>query len=480
MTDSPKKQGSVSGKVVKLLSGSVGAQVILMLAAPILTRLYSPADFGAVAVFNGVLAIILVIASFRLELAIPIPKEEREAELLCVLAFLLVIAFSALSLGFTVFFPESIASALGVDALAGHLWILGPAVFFVGVFQIYSYFCIREHSYGVIARITLLNSITSVAIQIICAPLGVIALIVGQVAGRGVGGFVFLGRLRSILRSGVSLEQLLGVLRAYRNYPLYSVPSAFFKQLSIHAIALIMALYFGAVVAGLYALAYRVLITPLMTLGKAVGNVFLGTAPAAKREGKLSSLVAKAVWALLVISVPSAVAFYAYMPFLFSLVFGSNWVGAGYISQYLTPWLCLFFVASPLSSILQIEERQRAYFFVQIATFMCQMLALLPGVLNNDYVSGIVGFGVVSAASSFLLIAWILRVSKTSFVILVKAFAFSGIVGLMLLMPALILKYSGSIGFSDPVSLSITSLCVAVYLLSAFRFKYYVKRFGIS
>ena len=55
-----------------LVGGTAGVQVLTVLAAPLLTRLYSSEDFGLLSVYTSLLALIGVIFSLRYELAIPL------------------------------------------------------------------------------------------------------------------------------------------------------------------------------------------------------------------------------------------------------------------------------------------------------------------------------------------------------------------------------------------------------------------------
>ena len=80
-----------------LVSGTTGAQILLILSVPFLTRLYTPEDFGILAVYASLLSFIVVIASLRYELAIPLPKNEVEAANVAFLSLLLVIVITILT-----------------------------------------------------------------------------------------------------------------------------------------------------------------------------------------------------------------------------------------------------------------------------------------------------------------------------------------------------------------------------------------------
>ncbi|HEX7001835.1 MAG TPA: hypothetical protein VF164_09075, partial [Trueperaceae bacterium] len=61
-----------------LAVGTAAGHVVSILAAPLLTRVYSPADFGLLAVFTAVTAIAGVAVSLRLGLAVAVPAEHEE------------------------------------------------------------------------------------------------------------------------------------------------------------------------------------------------------------------------------------------------------------------------------------------------------------------------------------------------------------------------------------------------------------------
>ncbi len=67
-------------KRVSLLIGATAvAQLILILSMPLLTRLYTPEDFGLLAIYSSILAVISVVASLCYESAIPLPKNDETA-----------------------------------------------------------------------------------------------------------------------------------------------------------------------------------------------------------------------------------------------------------------------------------------------------------------------------------------------------------------------------------------------------------------
>ena len=122
-----------------LVGGTAGAQVLLVLAAPLLTRLYSPEDFGLLAVYASLLALIGVISSLRYELAIPLPEDDGEAANVAVLCLILVVISTILTGVLVLLMGSVIAAALGVPTLAGYLWLLPVGVLLTGFYSLFNY-----------------------------------------------------------------------------------------------------------------------------------------------------------------------------------------------------------------------------------------------------------------------------------------------------------------------------------------------------
>src|SRR5690349_9010550 len=83
-------QGSVRSQAAILMAGTGVAQLLALLAAPVLTGLLSPERLGGFAVFSAVAVAIGVIATGRYEYAIVLPEKDNDAANVFALVVLLV------------------------------------------------------------------------------------------------------------------------------------------------------------------------------------------------------------------------------------------------------------------------------------------------------------------------------------------------------------------------------------------------------
>jgi O-antigen/teichoic acid export membrane protein len=66
-------RGRFARNVAVVTAASALGQGLLIVSAPLLTRLYTPADFGVLAVYGSIVSLVAVVAALRYELAIALP-----------------------------------------------------------------------------------------------------------------------------------------------------------------------------------------------------------------------------------------------------------------------------------------------------------------------------------------------------------------------------------------------------------------------
>src|SRR5690606_9512079 len=108
--------------VATLISGSAVAQAIPVAISPILTRIYTPEEFGIFATYLGIAAIASVLVTGRYELAIMLPERDEDAIQVAALSLLLTFVVSLFLLVVAIVFSEQIAHMLGSPAIRPWLY----------------------------------------------------------------------------------------------------------------------------------------------------------------------------------------------------------------------------------------------------------------------------------------------------------------------------------------------------------------------
>ena len=153
-------------KVLQVAGGTAVAQGLLVLASPLLTRLYTPADFGVLVVYVSLMAVLVIVASLRYEYALPIPADDGEAVDLLAVCMLLVAATTCLASLLLYALQDRILAWMGAPALAPYLWLVPVSILGCGFYQVFTCWAIRKGGYKRIARTKVTQSLTQLTLQV--------------------------------------------------------------------------------------------------------------------------------------------------------------------------------------------------------------------------------------------------------------------------------------------------------------------------
>ena len=121
---SPFRAGRFGRGVLVLSGGTALSQALLVLASPILTRVYAPADFGVYGAALSLITFLTVASSLRYERAIPLPDDEFVAASLVAACLILVVATTVLGGGILIAIGPQIAAFLRAPSLVPILWVV--------------------------------------------------------------------------------------------------------------------------------------------------------------------------------------------------------------------------------------------------------------------------------------------------------------------------------------------------------------------
>jgi len=358
-------KGQFARSVIVLAGGTAFGQAITVLVSPILTRLYKPEDFGVLAVYSSVLGILSVVASWRYELAIPLPEKDEDGVALVVLSLGIVVLMSIfVGLG-SWLIGSKFVQWLKVQALRPYLWLLPIGMLLGGSYQVFNYWAVRKQAYNVIAKTKLRQGLGSAITQVTLGFLksGPFGLIGGSIVGQSAGILTLSDLLFKKHKESLQFikpENIKKMALRYQRFPKFSAFGSLVNTAGLQLPSILLAFYYGPQVAGWFALAQRVLGVPMNLLGQAISQVYLGTGSRLVHEDvkSLRSLFIRSAIRLFLIGSPIMFTLAIGGPWLFIKIFGANWENAGKILQILTPAILLQFVAAPLSQTVNLLEHQ--------------------------------------------------------------------------------------------------------------------------
>lgn len=347
------------------MAGTGVAQAIPIAISPLLARMYSPAEFGLFALYMAITSIAAVAITGRYELAILLPKRDRDALHIVALAALLSFSLSTVLLLLVVLFNRQLSVLLNNPALVDWLYWVPVSTLLTGLYQSLSYWCNRKSQYKNVAVNRAVQSGGSSLAQLGggYAALGAVGLIGGQIIGQflsTVGLAREVGREERQTIQRLDRRRIAVLARKYANFPKFLIPAHGFNTVSGHVPVMLLSGFFNASIAGFYMLTQRVLGTPMSLVAGAIGDVFRQEASHAYiHRGHCLDVYKKTFKRLLLISSGPFVLFFLLAPSLFGWVFGEQWFTAGEYARILAPMYFLQFVTSPLSAMFMIAQRQK-------------------------------------------------------------------------------------------------------------------------
>lgn len=371
--------------VLTLMTGTSLAQAIPIAISPILTRLYSPEEFGRFALYIAITMIASVLVTGRYELAILLPRQDRDALHIAALAMALSIAISAVLLLVVLFFAQPIAVLLGDAALAPWLYWVPASTLLLGLYQSLNYWSNRKAQYKRLAISRTVQSGSAALAQLGSgyAGSGAVGLVGGQITGQVLATSVL---ACLIWREDHGLIRTLRALRSvalakkYINFPKYLIVAHGFNTASGQMPVLLLSALFNTTAAGFFTLTQRVMAAPMALVAGALGDVFRQEASQAyMRQGQCKAIYQKTFKRLLLISIVPFTIFFFVAPVLFAWMFGEQWRVAGEYAQILTPMAFFQFITSPLSSMFMIAEKQRLDLLWQIFLLFLVIVSFVLG-----------------------------------------------------------------------------------------------------
>lgn len=404
--------------VARLVSGTLGGRLIVLAALPLVTRLYSPADFALLAVYLGLVSMVSVIACLRFDIAIPVAADEEDAMRLLVLALGFAAGIAALGFFVILVFPKSVTHLLGQPRLEPWLWLVPLGIFMAAAYSALQFWATRARRFGSIAVTRVTQAAVGVGTMLGLGWVGIapLGLLLGNMLNIGAGSLrLALDMLRydRIAMTRFRRQELARTFRTYHRYPLYSTSEALANIAGLQIPVLLIAAHAGAE-AGFLLLAQQIMAAPMTLLGSSISQVYISRAPGELQAGRLAEFTAAILRRLMQIGIAPLILAGLIAPHAFPLIFGAEWTRAGEIVALMVPWIILQFLASPVSMVLHVTGRQHWALMLHVGGLILRVLPIL--VLAQYPIGGLVISFIAASALFYALYLWVvIRAAGISF-----------------------------------------------------------------
>jgi O-antigen/teichoic acid export membrane protein len=372
-----KPKSEFSRNVLTLMTGTTIAQAIPLAISPILTRIYTPEDFGLLALFISIVSIMAVISTGKYELAIILPKVNTYGFQLLSLALMISFIVSI----FYLFSILSISIFYSFDIV---YFLLPFTILFIAFNNTFDKYNNRIKNYKLMSYQRLIKTTVESVISIFLMFIFSIksGMIWGFIFGYFISSFTMLYiNYKSFkkLKLNPSINKIKVLAKRYINFPKYSMPHTFLNTLSANIPIFLIPLFYTSFTLGLYAFGLKIVQAPLSIISSAMFNV-LGQKMAEEysNDREIKTLFVSLVQKLFIVTL-LLIPVFIYMNDIFFIIFGEEWKKAGYFIQIMSPWILLVFIMSPLSTIPQIYNKQKKALKIEIFRIILQIAIIVSG-----------------------------------------------------------------------------------------------------
>jgi O-antigen/teichoic acid export membrane protein len=397
-------------KVFILARGTVFSQVIILATLPVLTRLYSPSDFGTFSVYISIISIVLVIVSLSYEIAIPLPENDRAASSIVSLSLYLCVIISIVGgIGFYTL-QSQLSRWLNEPDMKSYFLLFTFSLFGAGCHQILNLWSVRKEYFNQLSRTKYMQSISQVSSQLLLSftGWGALGLIIGELLGRVTGIFsqwkLWRMDVKNELIQTTWIEMKESAHR-YRRFPLLSSWSNILNSMGLYLPNIILAALYGPYIAGLYTMGQRFLGAPTTLISSSVNQVYMSQFAICvnKDPSKIYPLFMSTVKKALIFGLIAIGGIVIFAPMLFDFLFGDSWEKSGQFLRILSIMYLIQFIANSVGSTIDMMERQDLHLYREIIRILMILGALFLASYTSQSSDMAVAFLSVASTIGYIL-----------------------------------------------------------------------------
>lgn len=386
-------------RVVLLITGTVGAQVIMLIALPFLTRFYKPEQFGELAMLMALSILLSIVMGLRFDVALITPKHDRIAKKIFKLSiiissviFLSLYLISFLLLDLFNLIQESIFSA----------YILSLNNLLIGTL-------LRKNKVKKIAYSRFIQAFVCVVFQLFFAISleSKFGLVWGYILGLLVSTAFMVEKVNFYEK--INNKDVWYIFSRFREFPLFNASQALVNTMANNVLVFAVKALFGSNFLGLYSIATRVVQTPMSIISQSMKQVLFKDFSDLfnRRSYVFNSLLKKTIISSLIPILPFY-SFYLYSNQVVALVFGEGWEGVGDLASILLIWFYFIFISVPATAAIQVFSLQKKFLYYEFTLISVRFVFIfLAYITKMNPLTFILYFSLIGAFFNLLLIVYV-------------------------------------------------------------------------
>lgn len=400
--------------ILTLFTGNAIAFLAPVMLYPVLSRVFTPADYAVFGLYSSIFAFLEIASAGRYDFAIVMPRRSDDAINLVAGGFLISIFYSLFIFGIILILGDLIALKLNNVFLTNWLLWMPLGLFFISVSKLCNAWLIRAKKFKSASVNKAGHKIAEGSAQMAFGFLKVgNGLVLGDMVGRLFNAFlsIYQGVKYGLDKSKISTFSIKRNLRLFLEFPKYGILPAMLNALGGMLPVFIISMYYSLEVSGNFNFSRVILSVPFALIATGISQVLMQQVSEKKKAGEsivddIYSLAIKLFW----ISIAGAILTFFIGPFLFEAVFGAKWRIAGEYTSILILSTAISLVVSPFSILLPVLGKIKWGSYWQIFYFVfVSSLWLLSSLSIINFLIILVAIDVISYLSYGIIIIKVIR-----------------------------------------------------------------------
>lgn len=393
--------------ILKLSVSSVVNMTIAIIVTPILSRIYSPEDYGEWGVFSSVVMIVTSFIFLSYENAVV--KETDKVKLPSIIYLCLTIATIIIGLTCSIFFIGrwlQIAFFINFPSLT----LLIIALCLSAIDILCSNISNRYSRYNIMSIVGVVMGVSQAGSRLV---FGIIPIAKGLILGNILSIFLkvilYLKNIKSVIKKDIlriaSFKSIQSVAVDNKKFPLFDAPARFVEFVIGNIVIIILSVYYDMTEIGCYSMISQLVQIPLSLMGTSMSTVYFKDLSVVSTDRiKLKQLTFRTVRVCFFMSVLPA-AFLAFGgDYLLVLFLGDKWELAGQMSLCLAVFSIPVILSEPLLPIFKVLDKQDYRFWLNIANLIIAIGALYCGIfLDYNVITALLLYSIGYAIVRFVM-----------------------------------------------------------------------------
>ncbi len=365
--------------VLKVFSGSAVASIIAFFTLPIITRLYSPEDYGVFQLMLSFITLFYSISSLKYEMAIVLPTSAKKSRVITQLSLMVLVGRTTLFSLALFFGGDFILGLLNAEQLSPYLMYMAVGIFLGGMVEIFRYSLTAKKQFKrqSICVVSQAGTNQGAAIGLGYLAPSFFGLFLSFIAGQLVFIALYIFKNRLPLKE-VNFNEIKESAVEYRNFPMINTLSVFLNRLSLQLPVFMFSAYFTEEIVGIYNLAYKSISLPLTFLSYSISQVYLKDAAVAFAESasSLLKLYKSLILKLSILGILPLLVITLFAQELVGIIFGDEWLQSAVFMQVMIFWIYFQFVNGSVATTISIINKQQYGLYLIIGSLALRFSAM--------------------------------------------------------------------------------------------------------